>query len=216
MESGFFEILKKYRIEVFLIICASIISIVSVVIYANTETSQDINIEENKNDQSFKQVKNIVVDVSGAVNKPGVYELKYGSRINDAIKKAGGISDDADYNYFSRNFNLSSFVFDQEKIYVPFSWEINSGIFIEETRILNYLNPFITNSSNEYQTSYESDLININTATSQELEELSGIGQVTAKKIIDNRPYSSVEELLSKKILKQNIYENIKDQIVAK
>ena len=193
MESGFFEILKKYRIEVFLIICASIISIVSVVIYANTETSQDINIEENKNDQSFKQVKNIVVDVSGAVNKPGVYELKYGSRINDAIKKAGGISDDADYNYFSRNFNLSSFVFDQEKIYVPFSWEINSGIFIEETRILNYLNPFITNSSNEYQTSYESDLININTATSQELEELSGIGQVTAKKIIDNRPYSSVE-----------------------
>jgi competence protein ComEA len=186
------------------------------VIYANTETSQDINIEENKNDQSFKQVKNIVVDVSGAVNKPGVYELKYGSRINDAIKKAGGISDDADYNYFSRNFNLSSFVFDQEKIYVPFSWEINSGIFIEETRILNYLNPFITNSSNEYQTSYESDLININTATSQELEELSGIGQVTAKKIIDNRPYSSVEELLSKKILKQNIYENIKDQIVAK
>ncbi|EKD47123.1 MAG: helix-hairpin-helix DNA-binding motif-containing protein, partial [uncultured bacterium] len=61
----------------------------------------------------------------------------------------------------------------------------------------------------------DTKLININAASQSELETLWGIGPVTAQNIIEQRPYSSVEELLSKKIIKQNVYDKIKDQIAV-
>ena len=213
---NFFSIFNKYKIEVFLIVSALIISIISIAIYVKTSTDSEIEIIENKNRNTVKKVQNIMVDVSGAVNKPGVYEFKFGSRINDAVKKAAGLSEEADKSYFSRNFNLSSYLFDQEKIHIPYIWEITSGIFTEEQRILNYLSPFVINSEQQALTYYDSNKININSASSKELEELPGIGQKTAQKIIENRPFSSIEDLLIKKILNQNVYENIKDQIIAK
>ena len=55
--------------------------------------------------------------------------------------------------------------------------------------------------------------ININTASVSELDRLWGVGPATAEKIIGGRPYSSVEELLSKKAVKSNVYERIKDEV---
>lgn len=56
-------------------------------------------------------------------------------------------------------------------------------------------------------------MVNVNTATQKELEALWGIGPVTAQNIIEQRPYSTVEELLNKKILKTNVYETNKDKL---
>ncbi len=59
------------------------------------------------------------------------------------------------------------------------------------------------------------DKVNVNTASSAELDELWGIGPVTAEKVINGRPYGSVEELLTKKVLKSNVYERNKDKLAV-
>jgi len=121
---------------------------------------------------------------------------------------------DADKNFFARNYNLARLVNDQEKIYVPATWEINSGIFIESQRTLDYILPAeVPVNSKMAQSETISNKLNLNTATVEELDSLPGIGQATAQKIIQNRPYKSIDELLIKKAVKKNIYENIKDLI---
>ena len=211
--AGFFSLFEKYKIEVFLILTSLIVTLISFTIYSKSDSQDNIDIVENKNEIPNVKSSSITIDVSGAVNSPGVYELQNGSRINDAIKKAKGLSQDADTSYFFRNFNLSAYLFDQEKIYIPYVWEINSGIFTEEQRILNYLSPFTIEGSETNSYIINSEKININTALSKELEDLPGIGQKTAQKIIENRPYKTIEELLSKKVLNEGVFENIKDQI---
>ena len=213
--AGFFSLFKKYKIEVFLILTSLIVTLISFTIYSKSDSQDNIDIVEKGCEiESFKS-NNITVDVSGAVNNPGVYELQNGSRINDAVKKAKGLSQDADTSYFFRNFNLSAYLFDQEKIYIPYIWEINSEIFTEEQRILNYLSPFTITGSETSSNIINGEKININTALSKELEDLPGIGQKTAQKIIENRPYKTIEELLSKKVLNEGVFENIKDQVLA-
>lgn len=145
--------------------------------------------------------KSISVDVSGAVNTPGVYKLNDGDRIEEAIKAAGGFSEKANSEYISKNLNLAQKLSDGTKVYVPFEGSTPP------------------NGSADYgQVSGVSTVaskININTASQSELEALSGVGPVTASKIISTRPYSSVEELFSKKAVGKAVYEKIKDSIVA-
>jgi len=126
----------------------------------------------------------IVVDIEGAVEKPGVYELPNRSRLLTALKKAGGLSVGADRYLIAKNFNLAKKLSDEEKIYLP---------FLEE-RDQNILGV------------YHSTLTNINTASISQLELLPGIGPARAQKIIDNRPYQQLEELITKKILGEGTY----------
>ncbi|OGK64687.1 hypothetical protein A2313_02550 [Candidatus Roizmanbacteria bacterium RIFOXYB2_FULL_41_10] len=121
----------------------------------------------------------LIIDVEGAVEKPGVYELKANSRLLDAIKKAGGLSSSADRYLIAKTYNLAKKLADEEKVYMPF-WE---------ERDSNVLGTFT------------SDLTYINSASLTQLELLPGIGPVRAQKIIDSRPYSQLEELISKKVL---------------
>jgi competence protein ComEA len=147
-------------------------------------------IEENQASLSAE----IFVDVAGAVVKPGVYKLAAGSRIADAINTAGGFSSLADSQFISKGVNLAQKLSDGAKIYVPQKGESGSVVGIA-------------------QSSSSSGLININSATSNQLDTLPGIGPVTAQKIIAGRPYSRIEELLEKKIVGASTFEKIKDKI---
>jgi len=208
---------NKYKTESILITLSIIITVISLIIFlsSSNKTTNEVIIEES-NDSSKNEATNdhkefIIVDISGAINNPGVYQFKKGLRINDAIQKAGGLAYNADNFYFYRNFNLAAYIFDQEKIYVPYLWEVETGIFVENSRILNYLTaiPQIKDAIVEN----EQSKTNINNATIDELDELSGIGTITAQKIIQNRPYSSIEELEIKKIVNKSVFDNIKNQI---
>lgn len=193
------EFLRKYKIESVLIALSIVIAVTSLLLFINSGK------EENNNQVLFEEKSSpsgkIFVDISGAVNKPGVYQLPNGSRLKDALAMAKGITDEASKDFFSRNYNLAKIMTDQEKIYIPSQSELQSGLF----EVLS-----ATEDQNQ-----PPGLININAASADELDTLSGIGKVTAEKIIAGRPYQSVEELLTKKIVKKSVFEKIKDSVIV-
>lgn len=138
-------------------------------------------------------VDKIVVYITGAVKKEGIYELDEDSRIADCIEFAGGLADDADVG----NINLAFVLEDGVKVYIPRKGE-SKDIIKDDTDLyvskeseglaLNYgsnsKNTSITKSEGDKK---KSSKVNINTATNTELENLPGIGPSTAAKIIDYR-----------------------------
>lgn len=137
---------------------------------------------------------NIFVDVEGAVMSPGVYELSGGSRIKDALVKAGGFSETADRVYCEKTLNLAQEVKDGQKIYIP--------------KIGNTPVPQGYSEANSGQT-----LVNINSATVMDLDTLWGVGPARAEDIVKNRPYESVEELVSKKVISAQVLERNRDRL---
>lgn len=137
--------------------------------------------------------KKISVDVSGAVAKPGVYELEENSRVEEAILAAGGLAENANGEYVSKYLNMAQKLSDGAKIYVPKVGEQYSGGVSSVAGVKSQ--------------------VNINTATQVELEALPGVGPVTASKIISARPYAKIEDLLTLKIVSQKVFDQIKDSI---
>lgn len=123
----------------------------------------------------------VIVDVSGAVVKPGLYQLPQGARVGQAIEAAGGLAADADGVYVAREINRASLVHDGVKIYIP--WIATGGEAAPSV----------------------AQLISINQALASELETLWGVGPARAKAIIDNRPYGSIDELVTRVGLPQSI-----------
>lgn len=141
---------------------------------------------------------NLVVDVGGAVEKPGVYRLAPHSRVGDALVSAQGLSARADRAWVSRNLNLAREVADGEKVYIP---EFGSGGISGESAAV------VEESASE--------IVNINTASQVQLERLNGIGTARAQAIISNRPYGTSEELVDKAKIPPSVYENIKDVLTV-
>ena len=193
------ELLQKYKLQIGTLLTGLILIGVGVLgfKYFSLESGSEIEILEGSDfaEVAADKVK-IVVDISGEVIKPGVYELESGSRINDLLITAGGLSAKADREWVSKNINLAQKLTDGVKIYIP-----------EKTEKLPNLSN-LTNPSN-------SSKININNASLAELDTLWGVGEATAKKIIEGRPYQKPEELLEKKIVKSNVWESIKDQVTV-
>lgn len=146
------------------------------------------------------ELSEIKVDVSGAVNSPGVFSLDKDLRIEDAVKKAGGFSENANKEYISKSLNLSQKITDGLKIYIPFNGEEGDTV------------AGVAVSGNTKSISLEGK-VGINSADQLGLESLPGVGPATAKKIIDNRPYSSVEELMSKKAVSKSVYTKISELV---
>lgn len=141
--------------------------------------------------------KTLTVDVSGAVEKPGVYDLPVDARVHDALIAAGGMKSEADREFVAKNLNLAAKVTDGGKVYIPVLGEAPpQGVEGQAVAGVS-----------------TSGLININTASASELDKLQGVGPVTAEKIISNRPYGSIEELVSKKVVGQKVFNDIKDKI---
>jgi len=140
----------------------------------------------------------VFVDVGGAVMESGLYKLGGGARVNDALVAAGGLSEKADRDWFLKNINLAQKVSDGSKIYIVFKGESQSVGVV---------------SGGQVAGTTVTSKINVNIASATELDKLWGVGPATAEKIINGRPYSSVEELKTKKVLKSNVYERIKDEV---
>ncbi len=151
--------------------------------------ADEIVFEASENPE--KPVKKIMIDIEGAVVSPGVYSLNEESRIQDVLILAGGLSPNANREWMAKNLNLAARLSDAMKIYIPSE---NEEVLVDETN---------------------SGQININSASESELDTLYGVGPATAKKIIDNRPYQTVDDLLSKKAVTDKVFEQIKDSIVA-
>jgi len=139
----------------------------------------------------------IFIDLQGAVEKPGVYEMPTNSRLNDLLILAGGLSSGADREWIETNLNLAQKLVDGAKIYIP-----------ERSETLRSLDE-------GGQAKIVSNKINLNKASTSELDSLWGIGEKRAADIIKNRPYQTVEDLIKRKIIPQNVYEKIKDEVVA-
>ncbi|AKM81817.1 MAG: Competence protein ComEA [Candidatus Pacebacteria bacterium GW2011_GWF2_38_9] len=143
----------------------------------------------------------IKVDIQGAVKKPGIYQLEIGQRLSDLIALADGFDPDADQAYVAKTLNLATELKNQDKIYIPFFEEVEDSS---------------NNDNGNVATSVDlesSDLISINQSTATQLKTLSGIGEVKAQAIIDARPYASLEELVSKSVLSENLFNDLKVQL---
>lgn len=142
------------------------------------------------------QVPSLMVDVSGAVIHPGVYVLNSDARTQDALIAAGGLADNADRVYIEKTVNLAQRVSDGMKIYIP-----EEG---QET---------VSDQSTGSVSSGVARLININTASITDLDNLPGVGPVTAQKIVAGRPYQDIQDLQSRKIVNNSIFEKIKELV---
>lgn len=160
-------------------------------------TSNDISSQVCEQTADFGQ---ITVYISGAVVNPGVYILESGNRIVDLLDESGGISKAADALYVNRQFNLAKRLSDGDQIYIPTQDETEKQIVVGD----------VLNASVDMSTQGP---ISINSSTKSELMELSGIGEARAIKIIENRPYSSSQELVEKGVLSSSLLEEINNQI---
>lgn len=180
----------------------------SVVIpYEKPESSN--NLEVKPDDKSKKeQSKYIYVDISGQVKAPGVYKLKEGSRLFEAIDMAGGIVDGATLDNLNRAETLS----DGQKVVVYTEEELES-LNVEDS-----LDDYENNLDDEQDNSNKSDgKININKAGLIDLQKIVGVGPAMANKIIsyreENGKFNDIEELKNIKGIGEKTYENLREQV---
>ena len=144
----------------------------------------------------------IKVYVTGEVKNQGVIELEQGSRIVDAIEKAGGQTEEANL----KNVNLAYELEDGQKIYIPNKSEENINEITDDG---------VTGIDNK-----ENDTININKADEKELQELNGIGESLASSIIkyreDNGKFKNIEDLKNVPGIGESKFSNIKEKIKVK
>lgn len=223
--------IKKYFKYIFtFFICIMLF----VIVYENNNNIEKVSAKEN-NSITKKEVKKesdstVFVDVKGAVNNPGVYELESGKRVINAINKAGGLSSNAN----SININLSKKLTDEMVI-----------IVYTKNEILNYKNggntKAISCASNEcicpdsnndacisktssgkssgskVSTNNSNSKVSINSASKEELMTLNGVGEAKAQKIIEyrekNGQFKSIEDIKNVSGIGDSMYEKIKDNI---
>lgn len=159
----------------------------------STDEKEDGNQKEEVVEQDL-----ITVDVKGAVKTPGIYDLPVGSRINDAVQKAGGLTDNAD----NKSINLAQKISDEALVYVPTKEEAaNQESYSNATG------------------SKESKKVNLNKASLEELKQVKGLGAKRAQDIIDHREsngkFKSVDELKKVSGIGAKTIEKLKEYVTV-
>ena len=159
----------------------------------STDEKEDKNQKEEVVEQDL-----ITVDVKGAVKSPGIYDLPVGSRVNDAVQKAGGLIDNAD----SKSINLAQKISDEALVYVPTKEEAaNQESYSNATG------------------SKESKKVNLNKASLEELKQVKGLGAKRAQDIIDHREsngkFKSVDELKKVSGIGAKTIEKLKEYVTV-
>lgn len=202
---------KKQKI---ILIILAIVVMIGIGLYIRQQEKQYEYFEEFENTEQSnimeeymeEEVKTITIHIVGCVENEGLVVLEEGSRVADAIEKAGGATLDADLSKINLAYKLS----DGQKIYIPsinedevneyVTEEIGNNIIIEDTKNIG-----------------GSEMVNINTANQSELETLPGIGPSTALKIIEHREqngkFDKIEDITNVKGIGDSKYESIKDLI---
>ncbi|MCK4045554.1 ComEA family DNA-binding protein [Streptococcus suis] len=147
------------------------------------QTSSSSNLVEETSTEASEEPTQLVVDVKGAVVKPGLYTLEAGARVNDAVEAAGGLTSQAD----PKSINLAQKLSDEAVVYVA-SKDENISVVASTTA-----------SSAMSQEEKNTNLVNLNTATEADLQTISGIGSKRAADIIAYREanggFKSVDDL---------------------
>jgi competence protein ComEA len=200
--------LSKEQLLIILGLILTILAGLAVMGYRNitNDDTGEIIINSPQDDPAhLKQEAKIVVHVAGAVKREGVYKLRYGDRIIDAIELAGGEKSNANLSLI----NLAEKVKDGQKITVPVK-----RIVVE--RRSGY--PGIRGSGTFVAQETAAEKVNLNSASEKELCKVKGIGPATAKKIIDfrteNGSFSKIEDIMKVKGIGKGKFGKIKDMIV--
>ena len=189
--------MKNKRIRTVLIICIGMLMLTGceekglvasegeLQSYSSQEASSDSEEEESVEEEI------IYVDVAGAVQNPGVYQLKQGDRVYQAIEMAGGFREDAEES------------------------AINQAAVLEDGQQITVLST--SQQQEQAEKAAEEGLVNINTADEDTLCSLPGIGEAKAKSIIayreKNGPFKSTEELTEVSGIKEGVFDKISDMI---
>ena len=162
--------------------------------------------EENYNND-------IYVYVCGAVAEEGVYKLSADDRVCDALDKAGGLNEDAAAGYI----NLAEKLSDGERIYFPTQPEVDENL-VPEMEVNGMADPASDGKTSE-ESGQSDGLVNINTATREQLMTLPGIGEAKADMIISYRDehgcFNSIEDIMNISGIKTGVYNKIKDHITV-
>ena len=163
------------------------------------DSSSEKEVKKEEKDESTEQDL-ITVDVKGAVKSPGIYDLPVGSRVHDAVQKAGGLTEEA----ASKSLNLAQKVSDEALVYVPTKGEESAS---QKTA-----------SGTTPSTSKEKK-INLNKASLEELKQVKGLGGKRAQDIIDHREangkFKSVDELKKVSGIGAKTIEKLKDYVTV-
>jgi competence protein ComEA len=141
----------------------------------------------------------LVIDVQGAVRRPGIVLLPPGARVGDALAAAGGYSRQADLNAAAASLNLAALLADGAQVHVPIIGAPTAG------------GGGGTDGGGDPGSG--STLVNVNTATPEELEALPGIGPVTVQKIVAGRaqqPFATVDEMVEREVIDRGQLEDIR------
>ncbi len=244
MKETFQDIMNSFNYKKFILpgILLIIMLVEFVYLFYILDDKKDVIKEENKtilNDKTIEKTEEnitstgtIYVDIKGNVLNPGVYTLDSGSRVIDVVNQAGGFTEGAN----TRFINLSKVLNDGDVIVIYSNAEIEEAkkskiIYVETPCICEEVkndacitqnveveepnipdNAVIPEDSNNGK-------ININTATSEELQTLSGIGESKAQAIIyyrnTNGPFNSIEEIVNVSGISENLFAKIKEDITV-
>ena len=190
------------------------------------------SLEEKENEKEEEIIKTYTVDIKGAVPNPGVYNASSDSRVIDIVKMAGGLGVGADTSLI----NLSKKISDEMVIIIYTKDEVlNSNVVktvakevegecicpnIKNDACINTeVNDKKEENNKSSSESNYSGLININTATLEELLTLTGIGESKAKKIIEYREkngnFEKIEDIMNVSGIGQALYDDIKENITV-
>lgn len=228
------EKFKKYWYVLVLILCLILI----IYIYSSN-VPVDIVDASNIEEESVVNY-NYYVEIKGEVINPGVYEVNSNDRINDVIKKAGGLTKNADTSLI----NLSKKVVDEMNIIIYSKSEVKKAregvdkekevvevikeIEVEKECICpkvdvtcSYKNDAVISTNNDTiitENKKEEKLININTASKEELMTITGVGESKANNIIEYRSknkFSKIEDIKNVSGIGDSVFEKIKEYITV-
>lgn len=231
--------IKKYKYLITIILILLII-VLGIIIKINLDKNKELNIDNEifsyeKEEDVKEKILEYKVDIKGAIANPGVYIGNDNTRVIDVIDMAGGLLENSDITVI----NLSKKVFDEMVIIIYTKEEVEKMLNGEEINYDNIITdkeilfPDIkndavieeeTNTSNNESVKEESkteeiSIVNINTASIEELDSLPGIGSSKAQNIIDyrnvNGKFGSIEEILNVNGIGTAIYEQIKTYITV-